>query len=191
MLKYALDHQDAITVVTQSRGLDLHKFELTDVEWEIAQQLCDILKDTTTFFSRSTPNLATVISAMDLIHETLTSYSGNQKYCASIRAAVRLAKKTLNRYYELTDKSKVYRIAIVLHPRLKLSYFKSTGWTEEWIDTAETLVREEFEHSYSILDIENNTDIEVDEEPAGSMDVDSSMVRSISLFFHLLMSCFS
>ncbi|KAG1878534.1 hypothetical protein C8R48DRAFT_589830 [Suillus tomentosus] len=127
MLKYALDHRDAINVATQSQGLDLHKFELTNVEWKIAQQLCDILKDATTFFSHSTPNLATVIPAMDLIHETLTSYSRNQKYCASICVAVHLAKKTLNRYYELTNKSEVYCIAIVLHPQLKLSYFKNAG----------------------------------------------------------------
>ncbi|KAG2052102.1 hypothetical protein BDR06DRAFT_825277, partial [Suillus hirtellus] len=95
-----------------------------------------MLKDTTTFFSCSAPNLATVISAMDLIHETLTSYSRNQKYCVSICVAVCLAKKTLNCYYKLTDKYEVYHIAIVLHPQLKLSYFKNTRWTEEWIDTA-------------------------------------------------------
>jgi hypothetical protein len=48
----------------------------------------------------------------DSCHETLTSYSRNQKYCASIHAAVRLTKKTLNHYYELTDKSEVYHIAM-------------------------------------------------------------------------------
>ncbi|KAG2133403.1 hypothetical protein BD769DRAFT_1303641, partial [Suillus cothurnatus] len=95
-----------------------------------------ILKDATTFFSRSIPHLATVIPAMDLIYKTLTSYSQNQKYCASIHAAVHLTKKTLNHYYELTDKSEVYHIAMVLHPQHKLSYFKNAGWTEEWINTA-------------------------------------------------------
>jgi hypothetical protein len=80
---------------------------------------------------------------------------------------------------------------IVLHPQHKLPYFKNAGWTEEWINTAETLVHREFECSYSILDIENDTDTEMDEEPAGSMDVDLSMVHSISLFFHSLTSCFS
>lgn len=53
-----------------------------------------------------------VIPAMDLIDERLTSYSLNRKYSSSIRAAVRLAKKTLNRYYQLTDSSEVYRIAM-------------------------------------------------------------------------------
>jgi hypothetical protein len=32
MLKYVLDHWDAINVVTQSQGLGLCKFELTNVE---------------------------------------------------------------------------------------------------------------------------------------------------------------
>jgi hypothetical protein len=71
-----------------------------------------VLKDATLFFSRSTPNLATVIPAMDVIDQRLTSYSCNVKYLPSIRAAVGLAKKTLDRYYQLTDSSEVYRIAM-------------------------------------------------------------------------------
>jgi hypothetical protein len=71
-----------------------------------------ILKDATLFFSRSTPNLATVIPAMDLIDETLTTHSMNRQLLPSIRVAAGLAKKTLNRYYELTDSSEVYRIAM-------------------------------------------------------------------------------
>jgi hypothetical protein len=64
------------------------------------------------YFSRSTPNLATVIPAMDYVEEKLTAYSHNEKFASSIRSAVLLAKKTLNRYYELTDSSEVYRIAM-------------------------------------------------------------------------------
>ncbi|KAJ8582620.1 hypothetical protein M405DRAFT_690829, partial [Rhizopogon salebrosus TDB-379] len=100
------------------------------------------------FFSHSTPNLATVIPAMDVIDQCLTSYSRNLKYLPSICAAVGLAKKTLDRYYQLTDSSEVYRIAMVLHPHHKLSYFKTAGWEDEWIKTAEALVRDEFERSY-------------------------------------------
>ncbi|KIK11653.1 hypothetical protein PISMIDRAFT_74065, partial [Pisolithus microcarpus 441] len=57
--EYTLNHRKAIDTVTQHRELGLRKFELGDHEWEL------ILKDTTLFFSRSTPNLATVIPAMD------------------------------------------------------------------------------------------------------------------------------
>jgi hypothetical protein len=72
-----------------------------------------ILKHATLFFSRSTLNLVTVIPAMDLIDKRLTTDSLNQsKYDISIRAALGLAKKTLNRYYNMTDWSELYRIAM-------------------------------------------------------------------------------
>ncbi|KAG2744249.1 hypothetical protein P692DRAFT_201722101 [Suillus brevipes Sb2] len=108
MLNYAVEHRKAVDIVTQRRDLGLREFELSDEEWDIAGQLRDILKDATLFFSHSTPNLATVIPAMDFIHDELTSYSCNPKYLPAIQAAVSLANKTLNRYYELTDTSKVY-----------------------------------------------------------------------------------
>ncbi|KAG0706868.1 hypothetical protein DFH29DRAFT_758840, partial [Suillus ampliporus] len=112
MLNYAVEHRKAVDIVTQHWDLGLCEFELSDEEWDIAGQLRDILKYTTLFFSRSMPNLTTVIPAMDLIHDELTSYSCNLKYLPAIRAAVHLAKKILNRYYELTDTSEVYRIAM-------------------------------------------------------------------------------
>ncbi|KAG2747579.1 hypothetical protein P692DRAFT_201668127, partial [Suillus brevipes Sb2] len=91
--------------------------------------LHQILKDATLYFSRSTPNLSMVIPAMDHIDSVFTN--GIIK-----RDTLDPAKRTLNRYYSLTDTSKVYRIAMVLHPRHKLSYFKSAGWEEEWVETA-------------------------------------------------------
>ena len=71
-----------------------------------------IFKNTTLFFSRSTPSLATVIPAMDHIDETLTSHSLDLKVEPLIRAALGTAKKTLNRYYNATDQSEVYHIAM-------------------------------------------------------------------------------
>ena len=50
---------------------------------------------------------------MDVIDEKLTTDSLNRsKFDASIRASLGLAKKTLNRYYNMTDWSEVYRIAM-------------------------------------------------------------------------------
>ena len=71
-----------------------------------------VFKDATLFFSRSTPNLAKVIPAMDHIDECLTDNSLNDDFEPSIRAANGLAKKTLNRYYSKTDQSELYRIAM-------------------------------------------------------------------------------
>jgi hypothetical protein len=110
-----------------------------------------------------------VIPAMDHIDQVFTNcIIKKEQLEPAIRAALGLAKRTLNRYYSLTDLSEVYRIAMgaffsgplhfvlkrfllclqVLHPRHKLSYFKSAGWTPEWIETAEELVRAVFQSSY-------------------------------------------
>jgi hypothetical protein len=83
------------------------------------QSTLQILKDATLFFSRSTPNLATVILAMDVIDEKLTTQSLDcSRFDASIRASLGIAKKTLNRYYNMTDWSEVYRIAMGEFPMM-------------------------------------------------------------------------
>jgi hypothetical protein len=54
----------------------------------------------------------------------------------------------------------IANIFIVLHPRHKLSYFKNAGWEDEWVETAEALVRDEYKHSYEdmiVKDCANNT----------------------------------
>lgn len=115
MLDFCLKYQPAIDKMTADRKTDLRSFELNNNDWETAKQLCDVMKvfkDATLFFSRGTPNLATVIPAMDMIDQCLTNDSLNRKLSAPIRSAIGLAKKTLNKYYTKTDLSEVYRIAM-------------------------------------------------------------------------------
>ncbi|KIK77752.1 hypothetical protein PAXRUDRAFT_17287 [Paxillus rubicundulus Ve08.2h10] len=78
--------------MSQDRVLGLRNFELDDRELVLLEQLHNVhnvlktLKDTTLYFSHSTPNLATVIPAMDLIDEKLTTYSLDHKYSPTIHA---------------------------------------------------------------------------------------------------------
>ena len=53
-----------------------------------------------------------VIPVMDVIDEKLTTDSLKNTYKPSIRAALNLGKATLNRYYNKTDASESYRIAM-------------------------------------------------------------------------------
>jgi hypothetical protein len=115
---------------------------------------------------------------MDAIDETLATSALSSKHSPALQAALSMGKKTLNRYYEKTDLSNTYRIAMgtsfsftffsfiayrsgvpssfftdcsifsVLHPRHKLSYFKIAKWEDDWIKAARQLVRAEFDLSY-------------------------------------------
>jgi len=81
-----------------------------------------ILKDGTEYFSRGSPNLATVIPTMDHIDTTFTNAIQPTSVAhPAICYALRLAKKTLNKYYSLTDEAEVYRIAMSKSPSLWLS----------------------------------------------------------------------
>lgn len=102
---------------------------------------------------------------MDVLDKEFLAYSRNRNFTSAICAAVLLAKQTLNRYYSLTDSSEVYQIAMILHPRHKLTYFKNTGWESEWIKTVEALVCNEFEFSYAASEHYSS-----DAEPADASD---------------------
>ncbi len=92
-----------------------------------------------------------------------------------------LQKKTLNCYYNITDYSEVYRIAMgmffcklpcyfnsnlfytVLHPHHKLMYFRKVGWSQDWIDTTHDIIQMENKCKYKSRIIERDEENEVEE----------------------------
>ncbi|PPQ97931.1 hypothetical protein CVT26_002951 [Gymnopilus dilepis] len=176
MLEFSIKYQLAIDRMTAARDLNLCKYELVSVEWRIAGELHDVLKifkDATLFFSRATPNLATLIPAMDHIDKVLATCSDlPYQFSPAICAALAIGMNALNKYYNKTDHSEVYRIAMstflsfnhllyinfissVLHPRHKLKYFKKHDWEMSWINTAHQIVRDEFERLYTLVEVED------------------------------------
>ncbi|KIL54438.1 hypothetical protein M378DRAFT_92556 [Amanita muscaria Koide BX008] len=152
MLDFAIRYQKVIDHITGERDSNLRDYELHRREWEIATELRNalrIFKDATLFFSREVvPNLAMVIPAMDHINESLGTSVESRRYSPGVTAALGVGKWTLNRYYSKTDLSETYRIAMVLHPRHKLAYFRRADWPDDWIKTAETIVRTVYELNY-------------------------------------------
>lgn len=64
------------------------------------------------FFSQSKPNIDSVIPTMDYIDQQLMDNALNPKYSKSIKTAISLGKRTLNQYYNITDHSEIYQIAM-------------------------------------------------------------------------------
>lgn len=122
---------------------------------------------------------------MDLIDQQLaTKHKLTAKYDFAIRTAMGLAKKTLNKYYELTDSSEAYRIAmstvhfrfrsicplthnLVLHPSFKMTYFERAGWLPEWIQEAHNIIRKQYDRKYADLPVperDEDQDAHADDE---------------------------
>jgi hypothetical protein len=197
MLHFTLDFQIAIDSMTAMCNLDLQKYELSPAEWGIVKELRDVLnvclflilyfmflndlsqifKDVTLFFSCGTPNLSTVIPAMDHINKVLATTSESCQFSLSIHAALIIGKNTVNCYYNKTDCLETYCIAMsrylclcifsfnsftsllpVLHPQHKLAYFKTQGWEESWVNTAYNIVHEEYDHLYALPHLNNSSD---------------------------------
>ena len=154
MLTFALDYHKAIDGITADKEFKLHKYKLDNEDWKIIKDLAAVLrqfKKATLYFSQDNASVAAVIPAMDQITKGLHPRTKKPFHC-SIIAALTLAKNKMNRYYSLTDSSNTYRIAMVLHPGMKLDYFRQAEWEAEWIEEAESLVREEYVSHYENKD---------------------------------------
>ena len=150
MLNFMLLYREPIDAITGDKTYKLRQFELLAEEWKIVENLVSVLKQfkqATLFFSQNTASVAAVIPAMDRLTSGLDPQT-NLKHHPAIIAALKLARNKLNRYYSLTDGSTAYRIAMVLHPGLKLAYFRCHEWDQEWIEQAEALTRDEYKSAY-------------------------------------------
>ena len=131
----------------------------------------------------------TVISAMDHINNVLTASSNSDKYSLPIHAALTISKRTLSKYHDkATGELEVYWIVMgmlvlsliyifltamhpVLHPCHKLEYFKQNGWDEALIETACSIVQDEFNRSYCSLDIKGDNSTVVTTQTNGDITV--------------------
>lgn len=114
-------------------------------------------KEATLYFSRDSASVAAIIPAMDRLVAPINAVN-KRNYHPSIVAAMKLAKKKMNRYYSLTDDSAAYRIAMVLHPGMKLEYFRRQEWLDSWIEEAEKMTHDEYIAKYEAeLDTTQNS----------------------------------
>ena len=124
---------------------------------------CQLFKDATLFFSTDNiETIAHVIPMMDRFDAMLKD-SVTEPLAPAVRHALKFARNVMDKYYAKTDLSNMYRIAMgtcrqslslhhshqfecrqVLHPQMKLSYFRLHGWEQSWIQTAEDMVTDEF-----------------------------------------------
>ncbi|SJL14102.1 uncharacterized protein ARMOST_17557 [Armillaria ostoyae] len=124
----------------------LKHFLLRDEEWEVLMQLQPILE----IFLRATerishsavPLLHEVIPTMDSITKKLEKYLEDATLYPAVHAGVARGLAIIDKYYSKTDESIMWKTAMIMHPRYKLSYFRQQGWLREWIMTAEESARE-------------------------------------------------
>ena len=118
----------------------------------------------TLYFLHDTVSIGTIIPAMDRLDNHLNA-QGNQLYHPTIQAVMGLTCKKINHYYSMTDLSSIYQIAmgkqhgfllcilslmlaLVLHPDLKVKYFRQKDCADERIDNVIDLLCEVYVSCY-------------------------------------------
>ncbi|KAJ3755208.1 hypothetical protein EV360DRAFT_20087, partial [Lentinula raphanica] len=128
MLAAFLAMREPVTEFLDRSRHGLSDFALDDDKWNAIEGLVSVLKvlkEATMFFSTGAPSVAAIIPAMDILDEVFASGIVNTAILSGpVRHALSIGKRTLNKYYALTDDSYLYRMAIVLHPSLKLDYLR-------------------------------------------------------------------
>ncbi|EKM78496.1 hypothetical protein AGABI1DRAFT_60708, partial [Agaricus bisporus var. burnettii JB137-S8] len=151
MLRFATKYKSALKVLLYEED-ELNNHQLSDTEWNLAEELCDVLKvfrETTLYASRDTTNAAAIIPAMDHIHFLLSAQTTACRFSDTIAIALRAGMKTLERFHNKANISKIYRIATILNPRHKLRYFRQSGRGEGWIKESRAMLEIQWEISYA------------------------------------------
>ncbi|KAG9074060.1 hypothetical protein FS749_014426, partial [Ceratobasidium sp. UAMH 11750] len=113
--------------------------------------LLKLLKVLTEILSRSgVPMLVDVIVHFDALDSLYTTMAADTTLPLYIRQAAERPCLVLNKYYQLTDLSWLYCIAIrpFVHPSMCAYYLKEADWLEEWIEGALKLAEEIWSHFY-------------------------------------------
>ncbi|KAI9056827.1 hypothetical protein FKP32DRAFT_1584964 [Trametes sanguinea] len=123
-------------------GVRLRRFVITDKEWTLLDHLLQLLDPflfTTNQISTSTHALVhEIIPYTDVLTWHVDEFTNKENLALCVHVAAKRGCAILDKYYQLTDKSMIYRIAMILHPAHKTDYFVQQEWPREWIEEAST-----------------------------------------------------
>ncbi|KAF8572879.1 hypothetical protein K439DRAFT_1354379, partial [Ramaria rubella] len=91
-----------------------------------------------------------VIPIIDILTATLDKFASDHAIFPAVHAAAAKGHHVLDKYYSLMDDSIIYCVAMSMFFCIwyKTLYFQCQKWPESWIDTAVSLVHEQWEKHY-------------------------------------------
>ncbi|KAJ6556343.1 hypothetical protein B0H19DRAFT_1293404, partial [Mycena capillaripes] len=142
----------AVEQLTATSALKLSSFRLTDEQWDLVDELSDVLSlfdEMTLHFSQSeTPLISDSIGALEDLLTSLRNVRDDDKTSDVVRVAACAGVMVAEKYISLTDECEVYSIAIVMFPDKKLDWFRSRKWKDEDIERIKKLAIDRWEESY-------------------------------------------
>ncbi|KAE8210576.1 hypothetical protein CF319_g9403, partial [Tilletia indica] len=117
--------------------------------FEMLIKLLQPLKNATSQFSTdSKPTIADIVGTYEDLDDHYRKIEDDEDYSETWREAARRAGAVCSTYYGLADNCRVFYLAVILHPNLRVSGMRSLRWEEDWIEKAEETLRNIFEDRY-------------------------------------------
>ncbi|WVF70526.1 hypothetical protein IAT40_005316 [Kwoniella sp. CBS 6097] len=129
--------------------------QLSELDWKTMAALRPVLtffKTATIRFqydlSRPIVTVASVVPYLDEVTKQLDKILLDEKVPVMVRVGCCVGKNLANKYYSRSDESIIYRLAILLHPSMRMRYLTSQKWLEDWKQTARDLLHGLYESQY-------------------------------------------
>lgn len=90
-----------------------------------------------------------MIPRMDDLVRVIDDFKDNTTKHPTVRSAAVRGLTILNKYYQRSDESFMYRIAMALDPRFKLQYFIDQEWPKDWIKIVKAIAHRIYKEDYA------------------------------------------
>ncbi|KAE8244983.1 hypothetical protein A4X13_0g6142 [Tilletia indica] len=159
MVERALDLWDAI-VAWQEANVKLipAKFRIKRAHRSSLKRVVQLLKPlsdaTYKFSAKAVTTIADVVGTFEELDAHFRSVEEDEDQPMAWREAARRAGAVCATYYGLSDASKIYYLAVLLHPNLRTKFMRLMKWERSWITKAEDTLKEVCEERYRITETE-------------------------------------
>ncbi|KAI0045690.1 hypothetical protein FA95DRAFT_1543462 [Auriscalpium vulgare] len=151
-LKSHVELRKAVEQLTGDRTLGLTAFRLTDAQWELVDDLMEVLPlfdgPTLLFSKTETPLITEAVPMLQDLEKSLKQVREAEDVKPIVRVAAHASILLAQKYHSLTNECEVYRISIVMCPNKKLQWFRDENWSEEAVEEVRQLVILRWEENY-------------------------------------------
>ena len=92
--------------------------------------------------------ISAVIPCINTLVRVIDTFTEDATRHPAICSAALCSLNILNKYYEKSDESFMYQIAMALDPRFKLEYFVKEHWPTDWINMVKDITRQVYQEDY-------------------------------------------
>ncbi|KAE8265445.1 hypothetical protein A4X09_0g6644 [Tilletia walkeri] len=128
------------------------KFRLKRGHHSAFQQIIKLLQPlqnaTLNFSKKTAPTIGDVVGLYEELDAHYRSVEENEDIAEVWREGARRANAVGATYYGMTDDTRIYYLAVTLHPNMRRPFMKAMKWEASWMDRAEQTLHDVYDAHY-------------------------------------------